>query len=130
MAELPRFAFYVCAGLLFASIAIIFLRMSSPSQNRRLALQWFKSMDVISHGQRYKGDRSDIVFDAGSGRVGTFAYQLMVGCRTKSGREYFLRVGANLGLVTEWEIAPALPGEFNDSMDPTPLQQTDTLPTS
>lgn len=117
MADVSKFAFYGCAGLLFVSIAILFLRLSSPAQNRRLVLQWFKSMNVISHGQRYTGDRSEIVFDAGSRRIGTFAYELLVGCRTKSGREYFLRVCANLGLVTEWEIAPALPGEFNDPIE-------------
>lgn len=97
---------------------VVYVRsMSGPNRNRAVAMNWFHSMDVISHGQRYQGKRSDIVFDTGSAPLGSTGYELILACRTRSGREYFVRVVSHMGLVTEWEVAPAEAGDFEAMND-------------
>lgn len=91
-------------------------RKSSPVNNQRIALDWFSSMDVVSDGQRYRGGRSEIVVDFDSKPIPGMGYKLVLGCRTQSGRLYYLSVVSTMCTVTDWWILPAASDAFNTEL--------------
>lgn len=107
------FFFVVIASLVIGWA--YYKRKSSPENNRRVALSWFSEMDVVSEGQRYRGSRSEILLDFDSRPINGIGYKLIVGCRTQSGRLYYLSVVSTMCLVTDWWIIPADPDTFNAS---------------
>lgn len=106
--------FYVVTALAALISWSIYRNASSAQLNHNIAVNWFEKMDLVSHGQRFRGTRSTVVFDVDSSRLGSNGYEYSVACRTQSGREYFLRVVSIMGLVTDWEIILAEPGDFNE----------------
>lgn len=93
----------VIIGIVYASI------MRSPLRNLAAIEKWFKSMDVVVNGKRFRGSRSTPVFTLDHGPHGLFGYQIESICRTQSGRVFEIRVKATLGRVVDWTLTPQDP---------------------
>lgn len=125
MSFLPQVLFFAALVITLVSVIVYAKRVLGARGNAVTAMKFFESMDVISNGQRYRGERSEILMDGGSGPTGTGGYQLLAVCRTKSGRGYFLRVISQMCFVSEWEIIPLSPEEFEEFLK---LEETPESP--
>jgi hypothetical protein len=115
--DILRIGFFLACCFTALAIVLFVKRASNPGNNRAAALAWFSTMEAQADGQRYLGSRSTVVSDWGLSRLGFANYELVIACRTKSGRRYFLRIVTTRCLVTDWEIVAATAEDFGE-VDP------------
>lgn len=116
MRDVLQVLFFLSLAAMVAYAVRAWRRSASPARNFDTAMAWFKAMDLIKDGQRYRGDRCDIAFDIGSG-VRNGGYEIFAACETKSGRKFLVRILSMHCLVTDWDLLPTDPQEFQALKD-------------
>lgn len=103
------------ALLLVVIVTVIVVMRRARASSNLIAIQtWFVNMDVMAHGQRYRGSRSTVIGNLGHGRNGALGYEVRSLCETKSGRFYILHVQADLSRVSGWSIDPLTPEQAQE----------------
>lgn len=99
---------YLNYVLLAAAAAwiVYVLRGSRVAANLAAMERFFVNMDVVAHGQRYRGDRSRLLVTLAHGRHSAFGYEIRNLCETKSGRCYIIHLQAEFGAMTGWFVTP------------------------
>lgn len=99
---------YVYQGLvlvLFLGVALM-ARKARAQANLVAVDRWFVNMDVTAHGQRYRGDRSNLLhlFYAEKRGIATLSTKRLY--QTKSGRYFEIEITSEFCEVVHWKIDP------------------------
>jgi hypothetical protein len=88
-------------GLVFFT----FRSRSSQMQNELAIAQWFGTMDMVVDGQRWRGERSQMIesLDMQKSFAGISAKLL---CATRSGRWFILSAETRFSLIINWGVEP------------------------
>lgn len=97
----------------------------SQRNNEIKLLEWFETMDMISHRQRWRGERSRIIELMGLTRqmAGVDAKLL---CVTQSGRWFIVLAQARWCCVTSWRVEPIDMESIAEQLNVTHEQITDS----
>lgn len=108
------FQILIVVGLL---VTVYVLRSSlSQRGNEKAVSQWFLEFDAISHGQRWRGIRSQIIEPLRTDRRAT-GLETELLCVTRSGRWFILGVETKWSQVVNWRISPMADADLAEMLD-------------
>jgi hypothetical protein len=100
-----NYVYYALTISLFMGIA--FMARKGRAQSNLVAIdRWFVGMDVTAHGQRYRGDRSTLLFTFYAEKTGMASVTTKRLYRTKSGRYFEMEITSEFSEVVHWKIDP------------------------
>lgn len=109
--------FYYAMMIVVALLTILALRRAGFGPNSAAIDIWFIKMDIQAHGQRYQGDRSEVLHIFHTEKTGLAKVVTKRLCKTKSGRFYEIDITAEFCEVVGWHVIPLDAIDVQDFLD-------------